>query len=75
MIHTGTVGKVARRLREATGMSRRVVSSKAGFNIDTLQNLEHGKDFRLSTLLALLEVLETPVTTFFHMCEDEAAGA
>jgi transcriptional regulator with XRE-family HTH domain len=72
MIHTGHIASLLRDLRSEANLPRHKVSSAAGIHIDTLKNMENGKDHTISSLFSVLFVLQISPAEFFSRCQEEA---
>jgi len=74
MIHSGHISAVIHRLRteKVPYMPRTSMAERAGISVWTIQNVERGKDCTMSTLFAMLDVLEISPVEFFKLCEKES---
>lgn len=57
-----------RALREAHGMDQATLAARAGLDKSVISRLERGvqRDFRVSVLIRLAQVLDTSVESFLH---------
>ncbi len=68
------VGARLRQLREARGHSIRELARRSGISANALSLIERGRSSpSVSTLYKVSDALEIPITTLFHVGDDEVA--
>ena len=60
------IGRALKKFRIDAGLSRSALDELTGFNINTIRNIENGKEFTMSYFLKICATLRVPPITVFE---------